>query len=683
MLNKIKLKTRLITLFMTVGIIPFAIISLIFADLASTALKEKSYNQLIAVREIKKSQIENFFKERINDAKVLADSPFIKKAFKDLDAALEDGGGPLSGNFKGHTNEKYDAPADYRKVHAAYFANLKFYMMQYGYYDLFLMSPDDGDISFSVTKEADFGIRTSSISSSLTDVWRLAAKEGKTAISDTKRYAPSNNLPSQFIAAPIKENGQIIGVVALQLSIQAVNQIMQQRDGMGKTGESYLVGEDKLMRSDSFLDQANHTVTASFANPGKGQVDTEAAREALSGKTDSKIIMDYNGNPVLSAFAPLKIGDSTWAIIAEIDEAEAFSSIRTLQTIILATAVALIVAILALAILISRSITRPILKCVEFAKSIADGDLTSQISDTSEDEIGILSKSINKMAESLRDQIREIGEGTSILAASASEILATVSQLSSSSAETATATHQTTATVDEVRQTSEVSNQKANIVSESSQASAQAAQDGMEHIHNVIKEMARIKEQMSIIADSTLKLSEQGQDITNIISTVGDLAEQSNLLAVNASIEAVKAGEHGKGFGVVALEIRRLAEQSKQSTFHVRTILNDVQKAVGKTVMATEQGEKVVIVGETLANQTGEVIRVLESNINESTQAAMHIAASSQQQLTGVNQVAEAMANIKTASSQNHDSAENLKESAQNLENLGKRLMQLVEHYQV
>lgn len=287
------------------------------------------------------------------------------------------------------------------------------------------------------------------------------------------------------------------------------------------------------------------------------------------------------------------------------------------------------------------------------------------------------------MAESLRDQIREIGEGTSILAASASEILATVSQLSSSSAETATATHQTTATVDEVRQTSEVSNQKANIVSESSQASAQAAQDGMEHIHNVIKEMARIKEQMSIIADSTLKLSEQGQDITNIISTVGDLAEQSNLLAVNASIEAVKAGEHGKGFGVVALEIRRLAEQSKQSTFHVRTILNDVQKAVGKTVMATEQGEKVVIVGETLANQTGEVIRVLESNINESTQAAMHIAASSQQQLTGVNQVAEAMANIKTASSQNHDSAENLKESAQNLENLGKRLMQLVEHYQV
>ncbi len=287
-------------------------------------LREEAFGKLTAIREIKKNQIENFFAERIANAEVLARDPFIIEAFKELGEAFDSGGGATGGQFAGKTNEAYEAPDEYTAIHDKYFETFKHLMEKYELYDIFLLSPDQGDTTFTVTKEADFGQQASKINSSLRDVWQVAAKEGEVAISDTKPYEPSAGAPAQFVAAPIRENGEIIGVVAIQISLNAVNEIMNERSGMGQTGETYLVGSDSLMRSDSFLDQENHTVAASFANPAKGKVDTEAARTALSGKTAANVIIDYNGNPVLSAYSPITMGNTTWAILAEIDLAEAF-----------------------------------------------------------------------------------------------------------------------------------------------------------------------------------------------------------------------------------------------------------------------------------------------------------------------------------------------------------------------
>ncbi len=362
--GSIKLKPKLILLFLTVGIMPLALVGVWSSILSTNALMKQAYNQLTAVREIKKaqidryfseregdmgvlvetvstlrseafaklvairaskkSQIERFFAERQGDVMVLADSPFTRRAYKDMHKAFNAGGGVRQGNYKGHTGEKYDAPGGYRAVHNRYFDNLKFYMEQYGYYDLFLMDATYGDVSFTVTKEADFGVRASQIESSLRDVWLIAAKEGRAALSDTKPYEPSAGIPAQFVAAPIKENGRVIGVVALQISIEGIDAIMGERSGMGETGEAYLVGADSLMRSDSYLDPEHHSVTASFADPVKGRAETEATRLALGGKTGAGVIIDYNGNPVLSAYAPVDIGGVRWAVLAEIDVAEAF-----------------------------------------------------------------------------------------------------------------------------------------------------------------------------------------------------------------------------------------------------------------------------------------------------------------------------------------------------------------------
>jgi methyl-accepting chemotaxis protein len=188
---------------------------------------------------------------------------------------------------------------------------------------------------------------------------------------------------------------------------------------------------------------------------------------------------------------------------------------------------------------------------------------------------------------------------------------------------------------------------------------------------------------MEAIAASMVRLSEQSQTIGQIIATVEDLSVQSNLLAVNAAIEAAKAGEHGKGFGVVAQEVKSLAEQSRQATNQVRTILGEIQKATSAAVMATEEGGKAVEAGSRQTEVAGEAIKALAGSVNEAAQAAVQIAASAQQQLVGVDQVAGAMESIKQASSQNVAGARQLEAAARTLNDLGQRLRQLVGRFQV
>lgn len=315
------------------------------------------------------------------------------------------------------------------------------------------------------------------------------------------------------------------------------------------------------------------------------------------------------------------------------------------------------------------------------AEQIADRDLRAKIQPQSARDM--VTGSFAKMSENLREQISSLVESASILGSAASEIVASTTQLASGAAESATAVSQTTATVEEVRQTAQLASQKAKIVSENAQKAAQMSQTGRKYTEELAGGMGRIRQQMEAIAESMVRLSEQGQAIALIIATVEDLAAQSNLLAVNAAIEAAKAGEHGKGFGVVAQEVKSLAEQSRQATNQVRNILGEIQKATTAAVMTTEQGMKAVEAGGKQTESAGQSINSLNVNITEAAQAATQIAASSQQQLVGMDQVALAMENIKQVSVQNVSSARQLENSARNLNEVGQRIKQLVERYKV
>lgn len=283
--------------------------------------------------------------------------------------------------------------------------------------------------------------------------------------------------------------------------------------------------------------------------------------------------------------------------------------------------------------------------------------------------------------ENLRAVNQQVQEAAHVVVTSVSEILTLTTQLASVSTETAASVTETTSTVEEVKQTAQLSSERSMSVSESAQNAVIIAQQGSAAVARTVEGINHIRELMESVAESIVRLSEQTQAIGEIITAVSDLAQQSNLLAVNAAIEASKAGEHGKGFAVVAQEIKSLADQSKQATEQVRAILGDIQKATGASVMAAEQVSKAVDGGVRQAAESGESIRKLADSIAEAAQAASQIAASSRQQFVGMDQIAMAMENIKQASQQNVSATRQAEQAAQDLHQLGQNLKEMVSKY--
>lgn len=392
------------------------------------------------------------------------------------------------------------------------------------------------------------------------------------------------------------------------------------------------------------------------------------------------------------------------------------------RTLVLFTSLAALILIVALVWLTTRAISQPLSQLTAWARNIAEGDLmTEQTLVKRHDEIGelslafytmggylrnlagtaeriaegdltvtvtprserdILGNAFASMVTNLRQLTGELQDGISVLATASQEILASTSQVASSAQQTASSISEITTTVEEVKQTAGVASHKAKHVTEAARRTVQVSQDGRHAVDASIQSMTTVREQMRAVADSIVRLSERSQAIGDIVASVGDLAEQSNMLGVNASIEAVKAGEHGLGFSVVAQEVKTLAEQSKQATVQVRTILMDIQKAMNQAVMVAEQSDKAVESGFNQVQTSGKTIRALAESIDESSGAALQIASSSQQQMVGMDQVAEAMENIKQASQDNVEGTRQSEQAAKNLHELGQRLRDHIARFQ-
>ena len=339
---------------------------------------------------------------------------------------------------------------------------------------------------------------------------------------------------------------------------------------------------------------------------------------------------------------------------------------------------------IAVAFYMNRIIAKPLRNISSMAERITSGDLTvSHTAEDRSDEVGVLSKTFRTMVERLQKQTRDIAEAINVLASSSNQIAATVTQLAAGTEQTAVATNETTTTAEEVKQAATVSNQKVKRVTEVAHNAVQVSKTGENLVNETIEGINRIKGQMEYIAETIIKLSEHNQAISEIIASVDDLAEQSNLLAVNAAIEATKVGEQGKGFIVVANEIKSLAEQSRQATKQVRTILNDIQKSTSTAVMSTEKGSRLVEAVVKQSVGTGDAIKGLARSIDEASQAVVQISASNQQQLVGMDQVVLAMTNIKQATAQNAASTKQVEITVRSLNEIGQKLKDMVKYYTI
>lgn len=257
---------------------------------------------------------------------------------------------------------------------------------------------------------------------------------------------------------------------------------------------------------------------------------------------------------------------------------------------------------------------------------------------------------------------------------------ATASQ-SAATQEQATSINEVTTTLDELRQTSAQALEKAEEVVQVSDRSSATSKDGSESVESVIQGMQDIRAQVETIAEKILALSEQSQQIGEIIASVNEISEQSKLLALNAAIEAGRAGEHGKGFAVVAAEIRSLADQSKQATAQVRELLGEIQGATNSAVVATEEGTKKVEVGTDLANRSGQAIHALSRSIEESSNAARLIANSARQQAAGIQQASEAMNQINEAATSSASALRQTEEKTEGLKKVADSMDELIESF--
>jgi len=290
----------------------------------------------------------------------------------------------------------------------------KKYITSFDYYDLLLIHPQ-GQVFYSVKHEADYhtNILTGPYAASnLGQLLKTLLLTKTFAMSDYAPYAPSNNIPSSFIAQPLlDQQGQIELIVVLQLHHRLMNQIMQERAGLGNTGEAYLVGADKRLRSDSVLDQ-RYSVESSFAHPTQNLIDTLSVRAALQGQSGQQTIIDYRGHAVLSTYAPIKVGNTVWAVITEIDQQEAFSSIITLGWLIATIGLSGVIIIILISLWITQSLTTPLHQLVHIIKELALGKLMAHIVEIPkhrcQNEISLMQCAVQELSLTMQRMIEEL-----------------------------------------------------------------------------------------------------------------------------------------------------------------------------------------------------------------------------------------------------------------------------------
>ncbi len=400
----------------------------------------------------------------------------------------------------------------------------------------------------------------------------------------------------------------------------------------------------------------------------------EVRSEAGGGASD----LDFAADDT-AADPKKKAGSLGWVLVG-ISTGASRSQLNT-QTlsIILLTALGLLVVFF----IFFRGVEVRLKQVTIFAERIASGELDAELEAQSPDEIGAVGAALIDMGAKTGAMVARMQAASAALVKASSDVLQSSRLQSEKASQQAASVTETGATVTELRQTFQQATDRAQSVIDLAKRSEDATTSGRRSVEQSVQAMQQLSEHVVQISRAITGLVERTAQIASIIDTVNDLAEQSNVLALNAAIESAKAGEHGRGFSVVAREVRSLAERSKDSTMQVRQMLLDVERASREALTVIEEGNRRARASMELSERAGESITTLDQAIGESSTAAKQIAASTRQQGVGVEQIWQAMRDIDRTVKESATGIRQLEDASTNINALADQMGQLVSRYRV
>lgn len=612
--------------------------------------------------------------------------------------------------------ERLPNESDYSTAHQKYHAEFKDFLYEFGYYDIFIVDVSTGNIVYSVFKELDYGTSLKSGPYANTGIGAAFKKASQSRnandvfFTEFDSYLPSYDALAGFASSPIMVDGKVSAVLIFQMPMDHLNGILtHQREwkdrGFGDTGETYLVNSNGfhltenrffLEDPDAYIDmvrerfgkQAND-IKLRATTVGVKPARSEASVEALSGKSGFTQVVDYRGVKLYSAYSPLQKGDINIAVMAEIEVDEALAAAATLKSglilYILQIMFALLVISAFVTLMVVNRIVTPLNILGDTFEELTQGeaDLTSRIKPSNIPEIARISNAFNMFIQQIQTIIAQIKQDAETIAHSAQQLSATTSQSENLTTQqkdqtgmVATAMVELSASIDEVAVSTKSASEKSIEVQESLEENMQRAKKAASNIKLLV---TLINESSEVITN----LQNDVNQISTVLNVITSIADQTNLLALNAAIEAARAGDAGRGFSVVADEVRALATRSQQNTIEISKLIEVMNQSSQKSVDKMSSASSAAGDGIVLIDSVTEAMRSLSESLMIVLDLSETVATATVEQNATSESVAENVQAINDMALEVSDGVIQISNSADNLLKVAIETQKLVSRFTV